>query len=437
MSNVEDKDKPKNITKTKRTYISTTSSGLVRRGLDELSLKHNDKIRLLVVDDIPETRHNIKTKTLADDIVVVGEAGNGYEGLQKYYDLKPDVVCTNINMPDMDGITMTSLICERYPDAKVIMLTVSSGSDSKRRSGTAGALDFIEKPPTKEELSTAIRRVIEKKLPNPTRVLLDPNRALFLYSGKLSATTEVSALKINDEIPPNSTVVGIRRDVPIWKTFTPPEPLRFYDLIDPKHFSILIAEIDFMFSNITGHELSEIPFPRYMHTLNLLCTKAGEDGVDFSGNLSNTRILKLRGAMIDERTLSSLFSFTYLMWIDLSSNGITDKMVSSIEKAYKGSTTPKLGQLHLENNKLTGENLHFINSFPNLRRLYLRGNPITTEGLNNLINTLKNKEGLDIEVFLEGDPIGKDQQSAIRNFNSTHSSHIQYISNHPPFNHLF
>ena len=120
----------------------------------------SDKIRILIVDDIPETRENVR-KLLAfeNDVEVVGVAGTGREGIQLARDLQPHIVLMDINMPDMDGITAVESISRDVPVAQVIMMSVQSEADYLRRSMLAGARDFLTKPFTSDELVSTIRRV--------------------------------------------------------------------------------------------------------------------------------------------------------------------------------------------------------------------------------------------------------------------------------------
>lgn len=117
-------------------------------------------IRVLIVDDIAETRENIrKLLQFESDIDVVGAARTGEEALQMAPDLDPDVVLMDINMPDMDGIAVTEALLKDVPYAQVVMLSVQSEADYMRRAMLAGARDFIAKPPSGDELVRTIRVV--------------------------------------------------------------------------------------------------------------------------------------------------------------------------------------------------------------------------------------------------------------------------------------
>lgn len=122
------------------------------------------KIRVLIVDDIPETRENVrKLLYFEKDIEVVGAAANGSEGIEMAQGLRPDVVLMDINMPDIDGITATESITGSVPDVQIVMMSVQGETDYLRRSMLAGAREFLVKPFSADELIASIRRVYQLK----------------------------------------------------------------------------------------------------------------------------------------------------------------------------------------------------------------------------------------------------------------------------------
>ncbi len=118
-----------------------------------------DKIRVMIVDDVSETRENVrKLLQFESDVDVVGVARTGKEAIQLSQELNPDVVLMDINMPDMDGITATESIRSKQPAVQVVILSVQSDQNYMRRAMLAGARDFLTKPPMGDELISAIRR---------------------------------------------------------------------------------------------------------------------------------------------------------------------------------------------------------------------------------------------------------------------------------------
>lgn len=121
-----------------------------------------NKVRILVVDDIAETRENIrKLLQFESDVDVVGTARSGKEGIQLAFELDPDVVLMDINMPDIDGITATDTIRKKSPYIQVVILSVQSDQNYMRKAMLAGARDFLTKPPLGDELISAVRRAGE------------------------------------------------------------------------------------------------------------------------------------------------------------------------------------------------------------------------------------------------------------------------------------
>lgn len=118
-----------------------------------------EKIRVIIVDDVSETRENVrKLLQFESDVEVVGVARTGREAIQLSQDMQPDVVLMDINMPDMDGISATEAIRAKQPAVQVVILSVQGDQNYMRRAMLAGARDFLTKPPMGDELISAIRR---------------------------------------------------------------------------------------------------------------------------------------------------------------------------------------------------------------------------------------------------------------------------------------
>jgi pilus assembly protein CpaE len=130
-----------------------------------------DQIRVLIVDDIPETRdHLAKLLSFESDIEVVGSAASGAEALTVAATLLPDVVLMDINMPEMDGITATEKLSAEVPSAAVVMMSVQGEADYLRRSMLAGAREFLVKPFSSDELTASIRQVNAREREKASRI---------------------------------------------------------------------------------------------------------------------------------------------------------------------------------------------------------------------------------------------------------------------------
>ena len=122
-------------------------------------------IKVLIVDDIPETRdHLSRLLGLEREIDVAGTASGGEEAIQVALEMRPDVIVMDINMPGMDGIAASEIISQRLPNSPVIMMSVHGEAEHLKRAMLAGAREFLVKPFSGDEFATSIKRVYERDL---------------------------------------------------------------------------------------------------------------------------------------------------------------------------------------------------------------------------------------------------------------------------------
>ena len=115
---------------------------------------------VLIVDDALFMRMMIKDILSKDGFVIAGEAENGVEAVEKYADLKPDLVTMDIVMPEMDGIEAVRNIIKMDPDAKVLMCSAMGQQPLVVESLEAGARDFIIKPFQPAKVVEAVRKAL-------------------------------------------------------------------------------------------------------------------------------------------------------------------------------------------------------------------------------------------------------------------------------------
>ncbi|MBQ1044418.1 MULTISPECIES: response regulator [unclassified Micromonospora] len=115
-------------------------------------------IRLVIVDDHPVVRGGLRdTFAGVDDIVVVGEAGDGAEGVERAKELSADVVLMDLRMPVSDGVTATAALREQFPHARVLILTTFDTESDVLPAIEAGAIGYLLKDALPEELTQAVR----------------------------------------------------------------------------------------------------------------------------------------------------------------------------------------------------------------------------------------------------------------------------------------
>lgn len=120
---------------------------------------HPPTIRVMLVDDHASVRKGIKACILiADDLELVAEAANGLEAVEYCQHVQPDVILIDLLMPQMDGITATRLIHERYPAIVILLLTSFKEDKPLEEALEAGASGCLMKEVTAQELIHTIRR---------------------------------------------------------------------------------------------------------------------------------------------------------------------------------------------------------------------------------------------------------------------------------------
>lgn len=115
---------------------------------------------ILICDDAAFMRMMIKDILSKNGYNVVGEAENGQKGLEKYNELKPDLVLMDITMPEMDGIAALKAIKASDANAKVIMCSAMGQQAMVIESIQAGAKDFIVKPFQADRVLEAVKKVV-------------------------------------------------------------------------------------------------------------------------------------------------------------------------------------------------------------------------------------------------------------------------------------
>ncbi|MEO5671251.1 MAG: response regulator transcription factor [Ramlibacter sp.] len=120
-------------------------------------------IRIVLADDHDLVRSGIKAllSTIAG-VEVIAEAGNGNELILLYEQLKPEIVMTDICMPGMDGIAAISQIHTKYPEARIMVLSMHDTVKFIKQAVSSGACAYLMKDAPAYELEQAVRGVMER-----------------------------------------------------------------------------------------------------------------------------------------------------------------------------------------------------------------------------------------------------------------------------------
>ncbi len=116
--------------------------------------------RILIVDDATFMRMILGKMLTENGFEVVGEAENGKKAIEKYKELKPDLVTLDITMPELDGISAAKEILKLDGDAKIIMCSAMGQQAMVVDAIKAGAKDFIVKPFQVERVVESIKKVL-------------------------------------------------------------------------------------------------------------------------------------------------------------------------------------------------------------------------------------------------------------------------------------
>ena len=115
---------------------------------------------VLVCDDAIFMRTMIADILTQAGFEVIGEAESGVQAVEKYRQLKPDLVTMDIVMPDMGGIDAVREICKSDPDAKVLMCSAMGQQALVVEAIQAGAKDFVVKPFQPSRVLEAVQRIL-------------------------------------------------------------------------------------------------------------------------------------------------------------------------------------------------------------------------------------------------------------------------------------
>jgi two-component system, NarL family, response regulator LiaR len=127
-------------------------------------MSENTTIRVLIVDDHAVVRSGLSDFVLAfDDFELVGEANGGQSAVERCAQLKPDVVLMDMVMPEMDGAAATQAIRQQHPNIQIIALTSFREEHLVQGAMQAGAIGYLLKNVTAEELAAAIRSAYHGK----------------------------------------------------------------------------------------------------------------------------------------------------------------------------------------------------------------------------------------------------------------------------------
>ena len=157
-------------------------------------MAQSGKIRILSVEDHPVFREGLATVIRGEsDMTLVAQAGNGVEAIDEYRRHRPDITLMDLRLPGTNGTDTLIAIRGEFPDARIIMLSMSEGDGEIQRAMRAGASAYLLKSMPNHQLVAAIRSVHSGRKHVPVEVAA----RLAEHLGEENLTTrEVDVLRL-------------------------------------------------------------------------------------------------------------------------------------------------------------------------------------------------------------------------------------------------
>ena len=123
----------------------------------------NKKLRILIADDVQETRRNTRLMvSTIDHLEVVAIASNGQQAIEMTREHQPDILLMDINMPIVDGLTAIRQILKFAPNTGCIIISAERNPNAFREAMSLGVREYLIKPFTVDELEAAVERVYKR-----------------------------------------------------------------------------------------------------------------------------------------------------------------------------------------------------------------------------------------------------------------------------------
>ncbi len=119
-----------------------------------------EELRILLIDDNDITREVLRVVLRGQGYQIVGEAGDGDQGLQMALEQKPDLILLDVMMPQVSGLDILPRIREQLPDTRILLVTGSEDHETLREAARSGIDGFIMKPFRARHITEAVSKVI-------------------------------------------------------------------------------------------------------------------------------------------------------------------------------------------------------------------------------------------------------------------------------------
>lgn len=204
----------------------------------------NEPTKILVVDDEPDLELLISQKfrkKIRNNDFSFTFAHNGIDALDKLKDNEIDIVLTDLNMPEMDGLTLISKLKEQYPNTRSVIISAYGDMDNIRKALNHGAFDFLTKPIDFEDLEITISKTLNEVIALKQAEL--DREKLIVIERELNVAYQIQSSMVPREFP----AFPDRDEFEIYAQMYPAKNVGgdFYDffLIDKYHLYFIIGDV--------------------------------------------------------------------------------------------------------------------------------------------------------------------------------------------------
>ncbi|MBA3033618.1 MAG: response regulator [Gammaproteobacteria bacterium] len=124
-----------------------------------MPITNTSSLAILIVDDAAALRAALRTIFISEGYRVVGDLGHGAGVLEAIGKLKPDIVCLDYQLPDINGVELLKTIHAEHPAVAVMMITGDAASELEAEAAAAGAVGFVRKPFSPDKIMREIHQV--------------------------------------------------------------------------------------------------------------------------------------------------------------------------------------------------------------------------------------------------------------------------------------
>jgi len=212
-----------------------------------------NKIKVLIVDDHQVVRRGIINLFEDElDIEIVGEASDGIEAIEKIKELLPDIVLLDISMPKMGGLETVEKLTKLKSTAKIIVFSMHNNEEYIVKSIQSGAMGYVLKDTSKEELLSAIRKV---------------------FQGEKFFNSQISEIVINSISNKNRKTKSIKETIKLTKT----EKLILSHIINGLNSREIAEKLDSSIRTIDNHRAHIIKKSNVKNTAELVMLSLKEN----------------------------------------------------------------------------------------------------------------------------------------------------------------